>query len=134
MRLDTLAIVWGLAFCTSMPTFAAPKKASFRAPTYASCEALAMERGVLPQERRSTESPSAYRQFMVACLAGEISTSSPTPTSEPKSRTGQRLSRTWDSCATLAEKRGDLVQERHEEQDPSPWGQFMNACMNGRIR
>jgi len=38
-----------------------------------SCEELAMTRGIEVTERRASETgPSAWRQFMVACLAGKV--------------------------------------------------------------
>ena len=37
------------------------------------CDALAAQRGIAVNERRSTDTgPSAFRQFMTSCLAGKI--------------------------------------------------------------
>ncbi len=70
MRITTSAIAGALIVGVAVPAVAATKKASWT-PTFATCEALAMNRGVDITERRSTEGgQSPYRQFMVACLAG----------------------------------------------------------------
>ena len=68
MRVITIAIGTVLAACLAAPSAGIAKPR----PTFASCDALAGQRGVTEFERRSTESPSPYRQFMVHCLAGRV--------------------------------------------------------------
>jgi hypothetical protein len=131
MRMTTLAISGALMACAAAPAAAAPKGTSWK-PTYAACEALAVERGVEINDRRSDAGPSAYRQFMVACLAGKV---------EGKPEVAARVAPAsvipgrWDSCEQLAVKRGIDVNERGRgEGGPSPWRQFMVGCMSGRTR
>ena len=138
MRISMLVVASALAACATVPAFAAKAKTTAK-PTYMQCEELAMSRGVNVEERRSSDAgPSPYRQFMVACLAGEVPFNAPppaTPVSIPGTPAGQQTASRWDRCAALAEKRGDIVQERHEsDAGPSPWGQFMRSCMAGKIR
>jgi Ca2+-binding EF-hand superfamily protein len=43
------------------------------ASTWVRCDALALQRGIDVNERRSSESePSAWKQFMDSCLAGKV--------------------------------------------------------------
>ena len=46
---------------------------SLSSPNWLRCDALAAQRGIAVNERRSTDTgPSAFRQFMTSCLAGKI--------------------------------------------------------------
>ena len=72
MRMTILAITGALVACAAAPASAATNAGSWT-PTYNTCEALAMNRGITVSERRSSEiGQSAYRQFMVSCLAGKV--------------------------------------------------------------
>jgi len=138
MRISMLAVAGALAVCVTAPALAAKAKGPARM-TYMQCEELAMSRGVIPSERHASEAgPSPYRQFMVACLAGDVTVAAPTsttPVAIPANARGQQVASRWDRCAALAEARGDIVQERRaSDAGPSPWGQFMRDCMAGRIR
>jgi len=45
------------------------------------CDALALQRGIEVNERRSSENgPSPFKQFMDSCLAGRVSATAPAPT------------------------------------------------------
>ena len=73
MRITTLAIAGALAACLTVPAVAAKKEAAPAARSWMDCEQLAMRRGVIETERRSTDTgPSPWRQFMRDCLAGKI--------------------------------------------------------------
>jgi hypothetical protein len=131
MRMSTLVMTGALIACVAAPAAAAPKGTSWK-PTYAACEALAVERGVEINDRSTGVGPSPYRQFMVACLAGKV---------EGKAEVAARVAPAhvipgrWDSCEQLAVKRGIDVNERGRgEAGRSPWGQFMNSCMAGKVR
>ena len=72
MRIATFAVTGALMACVAVP-MAAATRADSRTPTYDTCEALAMNRGLTINERLSSEQgPSAHQQFMVACLAGKV--------------------------------------------------------------
>src|SRR5260370_8408627 len=97
MRITTLAITGALIVCVAVPAVAAAKKASWT-PTFATCEALAMNRGVDITERRSTEGgQSPYRQFMVACLAGKVEGK---PTATPPIAPHRRFPQSATSATT----------------------------------
>ncbi len=68
MRMTTIAIGGALAAFLAAPTVGMAQTSR----TFAHCDALAGQRGVAEFERRSTESASPYRQFMVRCLAGRV--------------------------------------------------------------
>src|SRR5260370_15691623 len=130
MRSAPFGIAGGLSMGVTIPAGAAAKKASWT-PTFATCEAIAMNRGVDITERRSTEGgQSPYRQFMVACLAGKvegklIATARIAPATQIPGK--------WDSCEQLALQRGDSVNERRSaESGPSPYRQFMKSCLAGK--
>jgi hypothetical protein len=131
MRITTLAITGALIVCVAVPAVAAAKKASWT-PTFATCEALAMNRGVDINERRSTDSgPSPYRQFMVACLAGKVEGR---PVVTARVAPAAQIPGKWDSCEQLALQRGDSVSERRSaESGPSPFRQFMKSCLAGKV-
>ena len=95
------------------------------------CEALAMNRGVEIGERRSADTgPSAYRQFMVACLAGQVEGK---PVVAARIAPAVQIPGKWDTCERLALQRGDSVNERRSaESGPSPFRQFMKSCLAER--
>jgi hypothetical protein len=103
MRIATFAITGALIVGAAVPAMAAAKKASWT-PTFTTCEALAMNRGVDINERRSTDSgQSPYRQFMVACLAGKVEGR---PAVAARVAPTAQIAGKWDSCEQLALQRG----------------------------
>jgi hypothetical protein len=129
--MTTLAMTGALIAGMAAPAAAAPKGASWK-PTYAACEALAIERGVEINDRGTGQGPSPYRQFMVACLAGKIEGK---PEVAARVAPAHLIPGKWDTCEQLAVKRGIDVNERgRAEAGRSPWGQFMNTCMAGKTR
>ena len=83
-------------------------------PTFATCEALAMNRGVDINERRSSDTgPSPYRQFMIACLAGKVEGR---PVVATRVAPAAQIPGKWDSCEQLALQRGDSVNERRSSE------------------
>lgn len=134
MRITTLAIAGAVAACVAMPAVAATKKSATR--SWQACDTLAMQRGVVEGERRSTDTgPSSWRQFMVACLAGKIADAPVVAVSQPRvPGPPQRVTSKWQSCETLAMQRGINEEERRSsDTGPSPFGQFMRACMEGKV-
>jgi hypothetical protein len=131
MRIALLAITGALATCVAMPATAAVKAGAWT-PTYNTCEALAMNRGITINERRASEAgPSAYRQFMVSCLAGKVEGK---PAVAPRIAAATQIPGKWDSCETLALQRGVLPNERRSsEGGPSSYRQFMVACLAGKV-
>jgi hypothetical protein len=127
-----IALVTGaLVACAAVPAMAASKGESWR-PTYRACEALAAERGVQVNDRRTGEGPSPYRQFMVACLAGNVEGK---PVVAARVAPAEQIPGKWDSCEQLALKRGIDVNERgRREGGASPWRQFMVSCLAGKTR
>ena len=72
MRILTIALGSALAACLVVTTAGTAQQRQ-AGPTFASCDALANQRGVTEFERRSTDNgASPYRQFMLACLAGRM--------------------------------------------------------------
>jgi hypothetical protein len=133
MRMTTVAMTGALIACTAAaPAAAAPKGTSWK-PTWASCEALAVERSVEINERgQKSEGPSPFRQFMVECLAGKVEGK---PEVAARVAPAHLIPGRWDSCEQLAVKRGIDVNERGRgEGGPSPWRQFMTSCMSGKTR
>src|SRR5215471_10785402 len=130
MRVTTLAITGALIASAAVPAVAA-KRASWT-PTYAACEALAMNRGIDVNERRSTETGvSAYRQFLVACLAGKVEGK---PVVAARVAPAAQIPGKWDSCERLALQRGDSANERRStETGPSAYRQFMKSCLAGKV-
>jgi hypothetical protein len=126
-----LAITGALVTCVALPAAAATKPEAWT-PTYNACEALAMNRGITVNERRSSDTgPSAYRQFMVACLAGKVEGK---PVVTARVAPAAQIPGKWDSCDALAMSRGVEVNERRgSEGGPSPYRQFMVACLAGKI-
>jgi len=134
MRMTTFAIATALAACVAVPAVAAPKASVTR--SWQSCDTLAMQRGVVETERRSSDTgPSAWRQFMVACLAGKIADAPVVAVSQPRLPIPpQRVASKWQDCDTLAMQRGVVEGERRSsDAGPSAYGQFMRACMQGKI-
>jgi hypothetical protein len=131
MRITTLAVSAAVIVGVATPSVAAAKKTSWT-PTFATCEALAMNRGITINERRSTESgPSAFRQFMVGCLAGQVEGR---PVVAARVAPAAQIPGKWDSCEQLALQRGDSVSERRStESGPSPYRQFMKSCLAGKV-
>ena len=133
MRITIIAIAGALVACTAVSALAAPKKAL---PSFIDCDTLAMQRGQVETERRASEGGrSPYRQFMVACLAGQISDVPriAAPVAPRRLSAGQIQSR-WLRCDTLAMQRGHVETERRStDTGLSPYGQFMRACLRGQI-
>jgi len=131
MRIITLAITGALMACVAVPAVAATKAGSWT-PTYNTCEALAMNRGVTITERRGSETgPSAYRQFMVACLAGKVEGK---PAVTARLAPAAQIPEKWDACDTLADQRGVPQNDRRSsDAGPSSYRQFMVACLAGKI-
>ncbi|SRR5579871_3408865 len=131
MRVTTLAITGAFMACIALPATAATKPGSWT-PTYSTCEALAMNRGITITERRGSETgPSAYRQFMVSCLAGKVEGK---PVVTPRIAAATQIPGKWAVCEELAMRRGVEATERRDvEGGPSPWRQFMVACLAGKI-
>jgi hypothetical protein len=67
VTLSTMFLVIGTM---STSAFAAAKRTD--TVNWNGCNALATQRGVAVNERRSELGPSAWRQFMDSCLAGKI--------------------------------------------------------------
>jgi hypothetical protein len=132
MRMTTLAIAGALMACVAVPAMAAAKPGSWT-PTYNTCEALAMNRGITVNERRGSEAgPSAYRQFMVSCLSGKVEGK---PIVTARIAPAAQIPGKWDTCDALATSRGiDVNERRGSEGGPSPWRQFMIACLAGKIQ
>lgn len=131
MRMTTLAITGGLMACVAVPAVAATKAGSWT-PTYNTCEALAMNRGIAVNERRASETgPSAYRQFMVSCLAGKVEGK---PIVTARIAPAAQIPGKWDSCDALAFQRGVPEGDRRSsDAGPSSWRQFMVACLAGKV-
>lgn len=131
MRIEMIAIGSALVACLAVPTLGMAQSR----PTFARCDALAAQRGVTEFERRSTESASPYRQFMVRCLAGQISgaTSGAAAATLPMTRAATRIASKWDSCDALAGRRGVSEFERRSTESASPYRQFMVECLAGRV-
>jgi hypothetical protein len=132
MRMTTLAITGALIACAAAPAAAAPKGSSWK-PSYNACEALAVERGIEINDRGREGGQSPFRQFMVACLAGKVEGK---PVVAARVAPAAVIPGRWDSCEQLALKRGVDVNERGSGGvgGPSPWRQFMVACMAGKVR
>jgi len=130
MRITMIAIGGALAACLAAPTVAMAQSS----PTFASCDALASQRGVTEFERRSTEGPSAYRQFMVRCLAGQVPGATTGAATEPMTPAATGFASKWDACDTLAGQRGVAEFERRSTEGPSPYRQFMATCLAGQVR
>jgi hypothetical protein len=130
MRMIML-VTGALIACVAVPAVAASKGESWK-PTYSACEALAVERGVEVNDRRTGIGPSPFRQFMVDCLAGKVEGK---PVVTARVAPSAQIPGRWDSCEQLALKRGIEVNERGRgEGGPSPWRQFMGSCMAGKVR
>ena len=129
--ISIFTVTGALLTCFGLPAAAASKGGSWT-PTYSRCEALALNRGIAINERRSSEyGPSPYRQFMVACLAGKVEGK---PVVAPRIAAEHEIPGKWDSCDQLAAQRGlDVTERRGTEVRPSPWRQFMSACLAGRV-
>jgi predicted secreted protein len=134
MRVIAFVITSGLAAVIACPAMAKTKAPTTR--SWMACEELAMQRGVLPQERRSSDKgPSDWRQFMVDCLAGRVAEAQVRAASEPRLRIlPSQVPGRWESCDKLAMERGNVEGDRlSSDKGPSPYGQFMRACMRGQV-
>ncbi|HUI97416.1 MAG TPA: hypothetical protein VLX44_16800 [Xanthobacteraceae bacterium] len=130
MRITAFAIGSALAACLAASTIGMAQAAP---PSFARCDALAGQRGVAEFERRSTESASPYRQFMVRCLAGQVSGATTGAADQPLTPAATRIASKWDSCDALAGQRGVAEFERRSTESASPYRQFMVRCLAGRI-
>lgn len=112
---------------------AMPQVAGSWTPTFTTCEALAMNRGLTITERRSSEvGRSPFRQFMVACLAGTVEGKASVPA---RVATARQVPGKWDACDALAFKRGIPENSRRStDTGPSDYRQFMVACLAGQVR
>jgi hypothetical protein len=122
----------------ALACIAAPALAQSTA-NYAACENLAVQRGISMQERRASEAgASPFRQFMISCLAGEVSGTTgaavAVPATPPTTPAGQRIATQWDKCDALAMQRGVAENERRAAETQSAWRQFMVACLGGKIQ
>jgi hypothetical protein len=70
MRSTFLAIAVSLLAGVAAPALAATKQAP--APTWESCEALAVERAQVPSQMTATAMDGQFNSFMKTCLAGKI--------------------------------------------------------------
>jgi len=72
---------------------------------------------------------------MVACLAGKIADALVATVSQPRLPIApQRVASKWQDCETLAMQRGINEEERRSsDHGPSAYGQFMRACLQGKI-
>jgi hypothetical protein len=129
MRITTIAIGSALVACLAAPTAGMAQTN----PTFASCDALAGQRGVAEFERRSTDGQSAYRQFMVGCLAGLSGTTTGAAV-QPMTTAATRIASKWDACDELAGQRGVAEFERRSTEGQSPYRQFMVGCLAGQVR
>src|SRR5262249_42532418 len=111
----TLAVPALLAISAADTAFAAAR------PTFATCEALSIQRGVGPEGPGT----GAHRRFMNDCLAGRIQETAGTQTQR---QAGQAQS--YDRCEALSEQRGAGV----NQPGAGTHQRFMTACMAGRIR
>lgn len=132
MRIVTIAIGSALAACLTIPTASIAQTRHAR-PTFARCDALAGQRGIAEFERRSTEYASPYRQFMVHCLAGQISGETTGAADQPMTPAATRIASKWDACDALAGQRGVAEFERRSTESASPYRQFMVRCLAGRV-
>ena len=130
MRVTMIAIGSALAACLAAPTVGMAQTS----PTFASCDALAGQRGVAEFERRSTEGPSPYGQFMIRCLAGQIPGATTGAAAQPMTPAATQFAGKWNACDTLAGQRGVAEFERRSTEGPSPYGQFMAKCLAGEVR
>ncbi len=112
---------------------AMPKVDGSWTPTFTTCEALAMNRGIAINERFSSEKGrSPFRQFMIACLAGTVEGHAPVPA---RIAAAQQIPGRWDHCDALAFQRGIPEGTRFSsEVGPSAYRQFMVACLAGQVR
>jgi len=131
MRTTTLAITGALIACVAVPAVAATKAGSWT-PTWNTCEALAMNRGIMVTERRSSDTgPSPFRQFMVSCLAGKVEGK---PVVTARLAPAAQIPGKWDACDTLVDQRGVPQNDRRSsDAGPSSYRQFMVACLAGKI-
>jgi hypothetical protein len=125
-----IAIGSALAACLAAPTAGMAQSN----PTFASCDALAGQRGVAEFVRRSTEGPSPYGQFMIRCLAGQISGATTGAATQPMTPAATQFAGKWNTCDTLAGQRGVAEFERRSTDSPSPYRQFMARCLAGEVR
>ena len=116
MRIAKFAITSALIACLAVPVTAATRVDS-RKPTYEGCQALAMNRGVSKSERSSSEQgPSAYEQFMAACLAGKVD------------GTREQVSERWTNC--VRRRVGNAAEYRSSD----AWLQIMVGCVAAGAR
>jgi hypothetical protein len=68
---------------------------------------------------------------MVACLAGKVEGK---PVAAPRIAAATQIPGKWAACEELAMQRGiDVTERRSTESGPSPWRQFMAACLSGKV-
>jgi hypothetical protein len=117
MRTAKLAVTCVLIACVAVLVTAATRAAP-RKPTYDNCQALAMSRGIATGERLSSEhGPSAYEQFMTACLAGKVE------------GTRAQVAESWANCV----KRRMGV-EASEARSSDAWQKVMIGCLAAGAR
>jgi hypothetical protein len=130
MRIMRIAIGSAVAACLAASTAGIVQAA----PSFAACDALAAQRGVTEFERRSTDNASPYRQFMVRCLAGEVTGATTGSATQPMTRTATRIAGKWEACDALAGQRGIAEFERRSTDSASPYRQFIVGCLAGHVR
>jgi hypothetical protein len=117
IRIAAFAVTSALLACVAVPVVAATRADSSK-PTYGTCQALAMNRGITINERLSSEhGPSPYQQFMVACLAGKAG------------GTPAQNSDRWAGCV-----RRRIGPESNEYRSSDAWWQTMVACLASGAR
>ncbi len=79
MRSTFLAVAVALSVGVATPALAAPKHLNPKNPTpsYDTCEALSVERGVPPGEGNASNPDAQHNAFIRACLEGKIPPSRP---------------------------------------------------------
>jgi hypothetical protein len=77
MRSTFLVVSATLLVSGVAPALAAPKNNTAAKPTFETCEALAVERALYPNQGPSTTQDSPFNSFIRACLAGKIPFAAP---------------------------------------------------------
>jgi hypothetical protein len=132
MRMMTFVVTGVLATCIAVPAVAA-KPAGNRTPTYARCEALALQRGA-GRSQANPEVQRPHRDFIAQCMAGKIP-GMITPT--PVAMADPAAPGNFDYCEALSIQRGSGPGAGGSGGDPEvsrTHRSFMAQCMAGKIR
>jgi hypothetical protein len=134
MRTVKLVIAGVLMTSVGIPILAA--QAATRAPTYARCEALSIQRGSGPGPGGAATDPGtdrSHRQFIADCLAGKVPglvSARPIATPDPSNP------RNFDYCEALSIERGSGPGAGGAAEDPGvnrAHRSFVAQCMAGKI-